>query len=58
MNSYVILLRGVNVGGKDKVPMAVLRKCLEELEFSDVSTGRGGEVCARNDAAGGCPRSC
>jgi uncharacterized protein (DUF1697 family) len=38
MNTYVILIRGINVGGKNKVPMADLRKCLEELRFSDVVT--------------------
>jgi uncharacterized protein (DUF1697 family) len=38
MNTYVILLRGINVGGKNKVPMAELRKCLEELGFSNVLT--------------------
>lgn len=38
MNTYVILIRGINVGGKNKVPMAGLKKCLEELGFSDVST--------------------
>jgi uncharacterized protein (DUF1697 family) len=38
MNTYVILLRGINVGGKNKVPMATLRECLDELGFSNVST--------------------
>lgn len=38
MNTYVVLLRGINVGGKNKVPMASLKKCLEELGFSNVST--------------------
>lgn len=38
MNTYVILLRGINVGGKNKIPMADLRKCLEEQGFSNVST--------------------
>jgi uncharacterized protein (DUF1697 family) len=38
MNTYVILLRGINVGGKNKVPMVDLRRCLEELGFSNVST--------------------
>lgn len=38
MNTYLILLRGVNVGGKNKVPMAELRKCLEANGFSNVST--------------------
>jgi uncharacterized protein (DUF1697 family) len=38
MNSYVILLRGVNVGGKNIVPMVGLRKCLADLGFANVST--------------------
>jgi uncharacterized protein (DUF1697 family) len=38
MNTYVVLLRGINVGGKNKVSMAALKTCLEELGFSDVST--------------------
>lgn len=36
--TYVILMRGINVGGKNKVTMAELKKCLEELEFANVST--------------------
>jgi len=35
---YVVLLRGVNVGGKNTLPMAGLKQCLEELGFSNVST--------------------
>lgn len=38
MNTYVVLLRGINVGGKNAVPMAALRACLAELGFSKVST--------------------
>jgi uncharacterized protein (DUF1697 family) len=38
MNTYVLLLRGANVGGKNIVPMAGLKKCLEELGFTNVST--------------------
>jgi uncharacterized protein (DUF1697 family) len=38
MNTYLILLRGINVGGKNKVLMAELKKCLGELGFSNVST--------------------
>jgi uncharacterized protein (DUF1697 family) len=38
MNTYVVLIRGINVGGKNKVSMAGLKKCLEELGFSNVST--------------------
>lgn len=38
MNTYVILLRGINVGGKNKISMAGLKNRLEELGFSNVST--------------------
>lgn len=38
MNSYVILLRGINVGGKNIIPMAELRKRLTDDGFSDVAT--------------------
>lgn len=38
MTTYAILLRGINVGGKNKLPMAGLRQCLEELGFANVST--------------------
>lgn len=35
-NRYVALLRGVNVGGKNRVPKAEFRTVLESLGFSDV----------------------
>jgi uncharacterized protein (DUF1697 family) len=38
MKTNVILFRGINVGSKNKVPMAGLKKCLEELGFSKVAT--------------------
>jgi uncharacterized protein (DUF1697 family) len=38
MDTYVVLMRGINVGGKNAVPMAGLRKCLEDLGFANVST--------------------
>ena len=38
MNTYVILMRGINVGGKNNVPMLGLRQCLEDLGFASVST--------------------
>jgi uncharacterized protein (DUF1697 family) len=38
MNPYVILMRGINVGGKNKVSMAKLRRCLEEQGFENVKT--------------------
>ena len=38
MNRYVALLRGINVGGHKKVPMAQLRALLEAQGFEDVVT--------------------
>lgn len=38
MAIYVALLRGINVGGKNKVPMAGLIKCFEELGLKSVIT--------------------
>lgn len=38
MNSYVALLRGINVSGQKKIAMPELRKLLETLGFTDVST--------------------
>ena len=50
MNTYVILIRGINVGGKNIVPMAGLRKSLEELGFSNVSTYiASGNVILKSD---------
>jgi uncharacterized protein (DUF1697 family) len=54
MNTYVILMRGINVGGKNKVPMADLKKCLEELGFSNVSTYiASGNVILESDKPAG-----
>jgi uncharacterized protein (DUF1697 family) len=36
--TYVVFIRGINVGGKNKIPMASLKECLEQLGFSSVST--------------------
>jgi uncharacterized protein (DUF1697 family) len=38
MASYVALLRGINVGGKAKVPMAALRELFAALGHEDVVT--------------------
>jgi uncharacterized protein (DUF1697 family) len=38
VKTYVALLRGINVGGKNKVPMAGLRAALESLGFEEVVT--------------------
>jgi uncharacterized protein (DUF1697 family) len=35
---HVALLRGINVGGRTKVPMADLRSVMEDLGFGDVRT--------------------
>jgi uncharacterized protein (DUF1697 family) len=35
---YICLLRGINVGGNNKVPMSELKACFEKLGFQDVST--------------------
>lgn len=38
MKRYIALLRGINISGKNKVPMAKLRKCFETLDFMEVKT--------------------
>lgn len=35
---YIAFLRGINVGGHHKVPMALLRKEMENLDFENVET--------------------
>lgn len=38
MTTYVALLRGINVGGKNLIGMPALKACFEENGFDDVST--------------------
>ena len=38
MTRYLVLLRGINVGGRNKVPMAELRELLESHGHTKVST--------------------
>ena len=38
MKTYVLLLRGINVGGKNKLPMAALKTFLEQQACADVRT--------------------
>ena len=38
MEKYIALLRGVNVGGKNKISMPLLKATFKEREFLDVST--------------------
>lgn len=48
---YVALLRGINVGGRNKVPMADLREAFEEEGFDDVATYiQSGNVLFETDA--------
>lgn len=38
MQTYLLLLRGINVGGKNKIPMYLLKERLEEIGFLSVRT--------------------
>lgn len=38
MSRYIALLRGINISGKNKIPMAELKKGLEQLGFGEVKT--------------------
>lgn len=38
MNKYVLLLRGINVSGKNKIKMSDLKEHLEMLGFSNIQT--------------------
>ena len=38
MEPYLVLLRGINVGGRNKVPMQALREQLSHRGYGDVST--------------------
>jgi uncharacterized protein (DUF1697 family) len=51
--TYVALLRGVNVGGRNTVPMAELRSALSALGLEDVETYiQSGNVVFRGPAGG------
>jgi uncharacterized protein (DUF1697 family) len=53
MNTFAILLRGINVGGRNAVPMAGLKRCLEDLGFANVSTyiASGNAILASDKSA-------
>ena len=38
MEKYIALLRGINVSGKNKISMPILKKAFEEIGFIDVIT--------------------
>lgn len=51
---YVALLRGINVGGRNLVAMADLRRCFEEQGYDEVSTYiQSGNVLFETDAPSG-----
>lgn len=56
MKRYVALLRGVNVSGKNAVPMAELKKRFEELGFKEVKTylNSGNVLFSSSDSADRC----
>jgi len=58
VTKYLVLLRGINVGGKNKVPMAPLRELLEELGYKQVVTyiASGNVILSSDRAAGGIKR--
>lgn len=35
---YIVLLRGINISGKNKIPMSLLKMEMENLGYSDVVT--------------------
>lgn len=52
--TYLALLRGINVGGKNKVPMARLRTLLEDIGLEDVTTYiQSGNAIFRSSLAAG-----
>ena len=54
MATHVALLRGINVGGRNKVAMADLREVVAELGHADVSTYiQSGNVLFSPDPADG-----
>jgi uncharacterized protein (DUF1697 family) len=53
VNRYAVLFKGINVGGKKKIPMADLRDLLGQMGFTEVSTylQSGNAVVASPDSA-------
>ena len=38
MKTYIVILRGINVSGKNKLPMAELRELLSRMKFENIQT--------------------
>lgn len=52
MNRYITLLRGINISGKNKVPMAELKQGFEKLNYTEVKTYlNSGNVIFSSDEA-------
>ncbi len=56
MNTYIALLRGINVGGHNKLPMAELRELLGDLGLQDAQTYiQSGNAVFNSDKQGTSP---
>lgn len=54
MTTYLVLMRGINVGGKNKIPMAKLKLFLEDQGFGNVRTYiQSGNVILQSKLAAG-----
>jgi uncharacterized protein (DUF1697 family) len=53
MRTWIALLRGINVGGHKKIPMAALREACTDIGFADVTTYiQSGNVVFRAEGSG------
>ena len=52
MKRYIAFLRGINISGKNKVPMAELKQSFEKLNYTEVKTYlNSGNVIFSSDEA-------
>ena len=52
MKRYIVFLRGINISGKNKVPMAELKQNFERLDYTEVKTYlNSGNVIFSSDEA-------
>ena len=52
MKRYIAFLRGINISGKNKMPMAELRQGFERLDYTEVKTylNSGNVIFSSNEA--------
>ena len=52
MKRYIAFLRGINISGKNKVPMAELKQSFERLDYAEVKTylNSGNVIFSSNEA--------